>query len=288
LKNRLLLKIGYKQEFAGIVGLLFMLVLVTYIWPVPAMRIVLGLLYVLFLPGYALVTALFPRRHDLDSITRTALSFGLNIAIVTFIGLLLHYTGWGIQLDPILVSTNSFVLLCSGAAYCRRSGLLPEERFVVRVEFDLSSWRDKGWSDRLLSMALALSITAAIGSLVYGIAKPEVGERFTDFYILGPDGGARGYAEETVAGKPLTVIVGIVNREQSDIQYRVEVERDGGKEQIASPRLSHEETWEQTYVFVLNETGQDRRVTFLLYKGNSQEVCRSLHLWITVKEEASQ
>jgi len=39
-------------------------------------RVVLGLLLVLFLPGYSLVAALFPRRGDPDGTRTIALSFG--------------------------------------------------------------------------------------------------------------------------------------------------------------------------------------------------------------------
>ena len=49
-------------------------------------RIPLGLLMVLFVPGYALIAALFPRKDDLDGIERLALSFGLSIAVVPLIG----------------------------------------------------------------------------------------------------------------------------------------------------------------------------------------------------------
>ena len=44
-------------------------------------RIILGLPLVLFLPGYALIATLFPRKDDFDGIERIALSFGLSIAI---------------------------------------------------------------------------------------------------------------------------------------------------------------------------------------------------------------
>jgi len=55
-------------------------------------RIILGLHLVLFLPGYALIAALFPRKGDLDGIERIALSFGLSIAVVPLLGLALNYT----------------------------------------------------------------------------------------------------------------------------------------------------------------------------------------------------
>jgi uncharacterized membrane protein len=245
----------------------------------------LGLPYALFLPGYALTTALFPKQSDLDGIVRTALSFGLSIAVLTFVGLLLHYTGLGVQLDPVLISINSCVLLCADVAYYRRSGLCPEDRFVIHLDFDLSSWRGTDWRDRCLAVALTLSIVAAIGSLAYGIAKPKVGERFTDFYVLGPDGVAQGYPQNAIVGEPLSLIVGIVNREHSGVQYRVEIEGDGETRQVASLQLDHEEIWEQAYTFTMTNPGQNHRVTFSLYKGNDQEPYRSLHLWITVREE---
>ena len=73
-------------------------------------RIILGLLLVLFLPGYSLIAALFPRRDDLDGIERIALSFGLSIAVVPLLGLALNYTPFGIRLLPILVVLSVFTV----------------------------------------------------------------------------------------------------------------------------------------------------------------------------------
>ena len=61
-----------------------------------AIRIILGLPLVLFLPGYALIAALFIGEDDLDGIERIALSFGLSIAITHLFGLALKYTPFGI------------------------------------------------------------------------------------------------------------------------------------------------------------------------------------------------
>lgn len=72
--------------------------------PWVSIRWVLGSVFVLFVPGYATVEALFPKRGELDSLERFALSVGLSIAIVAFVGFLLNYTPWGIRLTPLVIS----------------------------------------------------------------------------------------------------------------------------------------------------------------------------------------
>nr|QNO46659.1 hypothetical protein LDPDHNFI_00013 [Methanosarcinales archaeon ANME-2c ERB4] len=94
-------------------------------------RVVLGLLLVLFLPGYSLIALLFPRGGDLDGIERIALSFGLSIAVVPLIGLALNYTPYGIRLVPVLLGLSLFTILLALAAYIRRAGVSEAERFVV-------------------------------------------------------------------------------------------------------------------------------------------------------------
>ncbi|HXX73176.1 MAG TPA: DUF1616 domain-containing protein [Candidatus Acidoferrales bacterium] len=67
-------------------------------------RWVLGSVFVLFIPGYATVEALFPETGELNSLERFALSIGLSLALAPLIGLFLNYTPWGIRLAPIVIS----------------------------------------------------------------------------------------------------------------------------------------------------------------------------------------
>lgn len=83
-------------------------------------RIILGLPLVLFLPGYALIAALFPRKDDLDGIERVALSFGLSIAITPLLGLALNYTPFGIRLAPVFTVLSVFTISLAICAYVRR------------------------------------------------------------------------------------------------------------------------------------------------------------------------
>src|SRR3972149_2846324 len=100
-----------------------------------AVRIVLGLPFVLFFPGYALVAALFPRKDDLDAIERVALSLGLSIAGVPLIGLALNYPPWGIRVNPILVFVTLFIVLAAAAALVRRRMLPVDEAYSVAIDF---------------------------------------------------------------------------------------------------------------------------------------------------------
>ncbi len=78
--------------------------------PLMPLRYVLGTVFVLFLPGYSLVEALYPRGDELSPLERLALSIGLSLALVPLVGLLLNYTPFGIRLYPVLASLSALTL----------------------------------------------------------------------------------------------------------------------------------------------------------------------------------
>lgn len=130
-------------------------------------RILFGLPFTLFLPGYAFIAALFPeagsspvhsteepkttadagegtndgetvdsdvsqvQRTGIDGIERTALAFGTSIAIVPLLLLCLNFTPWGIRLEPIMVTVSVFTLVATSVAARRRWALPPDDRFSV-------------------------------------------------------------------------------------------------------------------------------------------------------------
>lgn len=95
-------------------------------YPWSYLRNALGIIFVLWLPGYTVIKALFPTQvpiktstETLDSIERIALSLGMSIAIVPIIGLLLNYTPWGIRLTPIVLSLFALTLISATVAIAR-------------------------------------------------------------------------------------------------------------------------------------------------------------------------
>lgn len=255
-----------------------------------SIRLFLGLPLVLFLPGYSLIAALFPRKDDLDGIERLALSFGLSIAIVPLLGLALNYTPFGIRLSPILAILSLFTVSFAVGASVRRSMVPEGERFDVEFGVALRTLKESfeaadTKTDRILSIILVISIVLAIAMVIYVIITPKQGEKFTEFYVLGPSGKASDYPTNLEVGEEGEVIIGVVNHEYAMVTYQLEVQLSGeviGEERI---ELLHNETWESPFTFRARRAGEDQKLEFLLFKEGLEEAepYRSLHLWVDIK-----
>ncbi len=247
------------------------------------LRIILGLLFLFLLPGYALVSALFPRRTDLDGLERLGLGIGVSIAVTVSIAVLLNYSPWGIQFGSVVISVGSFILLAS-LVILYRFGDIPPTDWFVRLDAKLigqpSVLNVFGFVALLILLATVFGIGAYLGT------SPERQENFSQFYVLGATGNADDYPSEITADQPVTVMMGVVNHEHEALGYRVEQQMsDGVNVPIATFQLGHGEKWEQPHVFILTRPGDDQRITFLLYKEDEVSPYRSLHLWITVKQK---
>ena len=156
----------------------------------------------------------------------------------------------------------------------------------IRIQNELLSWKGQVYVDKILSVILVVAILGAFGTLVYIIAAPKVVERFTEFYILGPEGKAEGYTKELVVGEEAKVIAGIINQEHETVSYRVEVTIDGARyDEIGPVVLHHEDSWEREVSFMPTQIGDNQKVELLLYKQGQSEAYRRIHLWINVKSE---
>lgn len=252
-------------------------------------RIPLGLAMVLFLPGYTLMAALFPRKDDLDSIERVALSFGLSIAVVPLIGLGLNYTPWGIRLEPVVISLCLFTVMMSVAAHLRRSTLDQGSRFSVEFRQGFRAIHSElinnqgSRIDRALTVILVVTIILSVSALVYVVVTPKQGEKFTEFYILGPNGKAYDYPTSVAPGHNSTVIVGIVNHEYDTVNYTMRMAIQNTTFLNRDVRLENNQTWERPVSYTLQRVGDNQKLEFLLYKEyNFTAPYRDLHLWVNV------
>jgi uncharacterized membrane protein len=213
-------------DLTAIVVLSIALIMVIALLPDNALRVALGLPFILFFPGYSLIAFLFPRIKDLGIIERIALSFGLSIAVTPLIGLGLNYTPFGIRLAPILGCLTAFNIAFSLLAEWRRGRVegafypLPLKRIWSLLS---SSFKEGGRLDRALTIILVISIASSLIALAYVIAVPKQGEKFTEFYILGPGGKAADYPTNLTVGEEASLIIGVANHEYRTVYYGVEL-----------------------------------------------------------------
>jgi uncharacterized membrane protein len=138
--------------------------------------------------------------------------------------------------------------------------------------------------ERVATFALLACLIACIGATVYLAVSPKVGERFTEFYILGPSGKAEGYPTNLVLGESGTVIIGVVNHEYERVAYRIVVALDNETiSTIENITLNHEEKWERNFTFTPQKVGERMKLEFLLYREGVEGPYRTLHLWVTVR-----
>ncbi len=123
-----IVRLEYSLWFWSIVAFTIATIIIVYTSSslpfIMPLRYVFGTIYVLFLPGYVLVEALYPEERELKPLERLALSIGLSLAVVPLIGLILNYTPWGIRLDPIIISLATYTLGLTLVATMRKFRVL--------------------------------------------------------------------------------------------------------------------------------------------------------------------
>jgi uncharacterized membrane protein len=278
-----LLKIKLLNWILVVDILVILLILCILLVPSSVVRIILGLPFLLYFPGYMLVEALFAKKEGMDGIERVGISFGISLAAVALIGLGLNYTPWGIRLEPVLYSVSAFIILVSVVALLRQARL---HNLKIIQEFTpkLPGW-EGNTLNRFLSVVLVIVILGSLGVLAYTIAVPKTGEVFTEFYILGSGGKAENYPEQLTLGESGNVIVGIINHENKETSYWIKILIAGQESNEMGPILLVDgEKWEVEMTFTPTVASDNQKVEFLLFEGDDIVTpANSLHLWVNVK-----
>lgn len=228
------------------------------------LRVLVGLPFLLFAPGYALVAALFPeaqadprhgstggpptyttggdagerrdrrrlgrlRDHGIDGVERSVLSVALSVAVVPLVAVVLDVTMWGIRLAPVFVAVSALTLACVGLAVLRRLRLSPPDRFSVSLGTPatlLATPELSGRTDFALNALVVASVLFAVGGVGYAVETPPEGD--TAFALLTENETGALTAEEYPTsferGQSKPVVLDIENAENEPVSYTVVVE----------------------------------------------------------------
>lgn len=250
--------------------------------PLPVLRFLLGVLFVLFVPGYALQAALFPRAADLDGPERLAVSIGLSVAAIPPMALLLDALPWGIRLWPVVACEGVLIITAAAVAWLRRKRLPEPERFRPVADVNVRGWwAAQSRTHRILYGVLAVSLAAAAIAAAAILAPNESDRPRTEFYVLGAEGLAENYPRTGVVGQPLAVRVGIVNHEGRSERFVVRLRLDGQSVGEVGPLdLADGARWEEEVRFVPEAAGIHVQLDLLLFREGGDAPLRSLLLWL--------
>lgn len=269
-------------------------------------RVIVGVSAALSAPGFALTAVLFPRREDLDGLSRAALSIGLSVASIALLAVLLGQGPWGIRPTPIAVALALWIGLLSGAAIWRRLRL-------TSLELDRHPWapdeaNHTGDPRGLLASPQARAVLLALlaTAMFAGVAVLSIDRtaRTTEFYMLGERGQAEYYPRMAGPDQPLYVTIGIANRERISHIYQIQVWEidawDAGRQSLLAQAdpvlLGAGERYEQQISWRMPgrtpPSAGTRRIEFRLFvdgrgaePGGQAEAYRRLDLWIDVMEQ---
>jgi hypothetical protein len=177
-------------------------------------RFVLGLWMVLLIPGYLLVTFLFPRSRDLDGIERIALGFALSVAIIILLALLLAEVHIALTDRSELTAITAVVIaLVVGVAW--RRTLLPEEaRYQPRVP-------------RGVAPTLTCGVVILVGLATWWVVGTNLAAVQSRFYISDSHDMLAGRLKPVAIGSIRSVRLHVKNPTGRRATYRVREHVDG-------------------------------------------------------------
>jgi uncharacterized membrane protein len=212
------------------------------------LRVILGVPFVLFIPGYALIAVLFPeappQNHPttgvdadeatgiisdrIDGIERLTLSFATSIALIIFCGLFLEISPWEFGTVTLFVSVAGFVLVATVVAIKRRRELSAENRYTVPIGHWYRTVRHRLGNpptrvDFGLNILLVVGVVLTVVTVGFGVGEPTDEGSFTEMYLLTEtatgDLVARDYPTEFTSGQQKQVVIGLDNHEHETTSY---------------------------------------------------------------------
>lgn len=261
----------------------------------------LGLFLVILVPGYLVAAILMPRIDDMGWTLRVALTLGLSLALVAFLGLFLNFTPFGITFYSETVSVLSASLLLGLVAYRRRMSVPPTERLEIRLDFARAPWKDYSLLEKALAVGLVIVLAVAIPTLGLALTHPRPTQPFTELYLLGPTGNFSGYPSRLNVSEPGTLQVLVANHEGTAVNYTLRVAllgvqivvnvTTGANETLVLNRTAGPSwtfiqadgsTWTQPYTFSIPAVGT-WLLEFDLYRSSDFSApYRQVHFLVTV------
>lgn len=270
--------------------------------PGSVVRLLVTLPFLFFLPGYAIVSTLFPgaerparasstavsRPGGIDTVERLGLSFALSIALVPIVALPVAITDWGLA---AAAAATAIVIVTVGFAQLgvvRRLRLPESDRFVATPRAVLARLGGPDENGSIVTTSTALLLLAMVAAgvvLTVALATPLSGAEYTELglYTETEDGEyvAGDFPDEIAPGESIPFVAGVENQEGQQMDYTlvVQEQRLDGDEVVERSeltridyRLSDGSTGYGDRTVTPQSTDGTVRISFLLYETSDGDV----------------
>jgi len=246
------------------------------------LRVPVGVVSVLILPGYALCLALFPRFEDLDGLGRVGLSTGLSLAQCPLLALILDRSPWGLSPTAIVLAFGLVTCgWCLVALVRSFTSLSPAPSAVA------SAGRRRATpSLRGMAALLGVGVIVLAAGSVYVLLTQPAEPPLTEFYMLGPQGLSQDYPSQASPGQPISVNLAVHNQEGVPVDYRVVASDDNQQTlgEVAPFEVPPGATWSAPLSFTINAYGFGQRIDISLFRASDTRPYRQLSLSIDVPQ----
>lgn len=273
------------------------------------LAVVVGLPFVLLGPGYALVSAVFPRAGETGPSSGTSwtarlvLSVAGSVVAVAVVGVTLDVTGWGFRRIPVVGALAALTLAATAVGWYRRRQVPAETRAGATATAVRARTRAVVAGDGAVGVVLTILVVAvAVAGVAAVAAESSSPASVTEFYILGQDESgdlvAGSYPTNLTVGEQITVGIGVGTTQAAGFDgsvaaalERVSVDGESVTVTESQPLGSFDvavapgESTVRRHTVEPSMVGDRLRLTYRLYERGSESQFRRIQVWVSVSPQ---
>lgn len=265
----------------GSAVLLFLAFFDITFFPLLILRVILGFIFVLFVPGFSIQAALFPKQGQLDTLERLVLSGMLSIAFLPIVAYFIEYS-IGVGTRQILFAELTLIFFTLMISIYTQRRISYDERFVITLGLDTRWIWSQGRLEKRVFSVFVVIVFLGIFATITILVGPSARDEITEFYVLSDEGFPDTFPQTVPVGSDLKYTLGIVNQENAVLVYSLEVVVDDASVyEVSDIRLRPNESVELDVSFAISEVSDLTPIYFYLYRSDMLEPYRELRVYVT-------